>query len=104
MQTLTAHGEYRSAQRFKWQLSLPGEIPSRILCVSGQIFLQLGYGFQKLSFQSVWVVSHRHGLLEIALKAKPPIFSNLSSVFSDFFEYLQSSPDCPLDVLGCRLS
>jgi len=39
---------------------------------------------QKFSFQVFGVVSHRRNLLEIALKAKPPIFPVLSSVFLCF--------------------
>lgn len=91
MRTLTTHGEYCSAQRIKWQLPLPCEVPIGILCVSGQLFPQLGYGFQKLSFQGVWVVSHRHSLLEISLKVKPSFFPNLSSVFSDFLNICKAA-------------
>ena len=61
IQALAAHGEDCSAQRFEWQLSLPGEIPLGILCVSGQLLPLLGYGFQKLSLQSAWIVSHPYG-------------------------------------------
>ena len=69
IQALSAHGEYRPAQRFKGQLSVPCEIPFGIGRVFWQFLPHLAYGIQKFSFQGVWVVPHRRNLLEIALKA-----------------------------------
>ena len=49
-----------------------------------QLLLHLGYGVQKMSFQGVRVVSHRRDLLEIPLKAKPPIFFQIVKCFLIF--------------------
>ena len=85
IQTLSTHGKYCPAQRFKGQFAVACEIPFGVNRVFGQVFPYLAYGIQKFSFQRLGVISHRRNLLEIALKAKLPIFAVLSSVFYNFF-------------------
>ena len=69
IQALPAQGEYRLAQRFKGQLSVPCEISPGIGRVFGQFLPHLAYGIQKFSFQGFGIIPHRRNLLEIAFKA-----------------------------------
>ena len=80
IQALSAHGEYRSAHRFKGQLSISREVPFGISCVFGQFLPHLAYGIQKFSFQGFWVVSHRRNLR---------FFPFCQVFFVAFFNYLQ---------------
>ena len=76
IQTLSAHGEYRSAQRFKGQLSVPCEIPFGIGRVFRQFFLHLNT--DQTVLRTVWSVTYPN---EIA--AQPEILTHVS----DFAEF-----------------